>query len=170
MLNIVLIGMRGSGKSTIAVLLAAELNKNSVDLDESLVEKTGIKIPEIIKQYGWSWMRDRECEIVCDVAGSSGKVIATGGGVVLQKKNMKALAKNGFVIYLQASLPTLLKRIGTDPNRPPLNRGMSPEDELSLTFAQRDPLYRQWAQLEIDTDLLSARDTVMAITAIVKGL
>src|SRR3989344_836358 len=94
--NIVLIGMRGSGKTTIAKLLSQKLNRDYLELDELMVKRIGMNIPEIIEEYGWDFFRDQESEIAKKISSYEDKIISTGGGIVTRSKNIKAIRKNGF--------------------------------------------------------------------------
>lgn len=162
--NIVLIGMRGSGKSTIAQILAKELSFQRLELDDLLVLKAKASIPDIVKAHGWDYFRDLESEIVTEVSKSHNAVISTGGGVVLRSVNMEALKKRGTIVYLEASVNTLLRRIGDDANRPSLTNNVTTRaEEIVLILNERQPLYQQWADIVINTDTLSAEETVNQI-------
>ncbi len=121
-MNIVLIGMRGSGKTTVGKILARKLGRELVEMDELITQKAGLAIPEIVEKYGWSKFRDIEEEITSEVAGRDNIVNATGGGVVTREKNIAKLKKNGVLVWLKASVDTLVKRIGEDSERPLLVR------------------------------------------------
>lgn len=154
MKNIVLIGMRGSGKTTIAKILAEKLSREWIDLDVSLINRINMTIPAIVEKHGWNWFRDRESEEVSLAAQRSGIIIATGGGVVERRENMEALRQNGTVFYLRASSATLISRIGNDPNRPSLAPGLNQAEETRAVLDRRDHLYRRWANFVVVTDTL----------------
>lgn len=159
--NIVLIGMRGSGKTIIAKMISEKLNKKFLELDEMLVKKMNMTIDQIVKKYGWDFFRKKESEIVKEVADEQDLVISTGGGVVTRPENITALKKNGMLIYLNASLETLLKRIGKkigyDPKMPALTNQKNPKAEITYILNQREKLYRMAADQIIETDNLSPK-------------
>ena len=111
-MNIVLIGMRGSGKTTVGKILARKLDRELVEMDELIAHKAGLSIAEIVEKHGWEKFRDIEEEITGEVAGRDDIVNAAGGGVVTREKNTAELKKNGILVWLTASLNTLLERIG----------------------------------------------------------
>ena len=161
--NIVLIGMRGSGKTTIAKLLAKKLSKQSVELDKLIAEKVGVSIQTIVKTHGWNFFRNKESEIAKDVSLKNNMVISTGGGVILKQENIDALKKNGIFILLNASVETLLKRIGNYSKFPSLTNKKTPKEELILVLKQRKHLYQKAADAIINTDNLNPKQVVNLI-------
>ncbi|MBI4038445.1 3-phosphoshikimate 1-carboxyvinyltransferase [Candidatus Daviesbacteria bacterium] len=147
--NIVLIGMRGSGKTTIAKMLSKKLNKLYIDLDEMLAKKMKMSISQIVEKFGWEFFRDQESEIVKQVSNSQDVIISTGGGVVTRLDNIEALRKNGILIYLNTPLETLVKRvagkIGENPKMPALTDKKDPKAEIAYVLSQREKLYKQAA-------------------------
>lgn len=162
-MNLVLIGMRASGKTTVAKLLSQRLNREYLELDEMLVAKIGLTIPAIVRQRGWQYFRVKESEIIKKVAKCQDKIISTGGGIVLKSENIEALKRNGVFIYLKASVETLLQRIGNDPNRPPLTDKKTRREEIEELLIQREKLYEQAADVMIETDCLDAKEVVNKI-------
>lgn len=154
--NIVLIGMRGSGKTIVAKILSKKLNKRFLELDEILVKKMNMSITQIVKKYDWDFFRDKESEIVKQVADGLNLVISTGGGVVTRPENIEVLKRNGLLIFLNASVATLTKRIGEkigyDPKMPALTNKKTPKAEITQIFKQREKLYKIAADQIIDTD------------------
>src|SRR5687767_4298118 len=110
-MNIVLIGMRGAGKTTVAKKIAEKLGKPFIEMDDLIVEKAQMKIPEIVETHGWDYFRDLESEVANQVATKENIVISAGGGVVTRPGNINALKKNGVIVFLQVSVDELLKRI-----------------------------------------------------------
>lgn len=161
--NIVLIGMRGSGKSTVAKLLAQKLNKKYIESDELIVKKNKQTIPEMVKKYGWNYFRDKESEIVKEISTSNGIVISTGGGVVTRLQNIDILKKNGMLIHLNASLETLIKRMGNDTNRPLLTKKTTLKEETIEVLKQRKQQYKKVADEVIETDDLTPEEVVNKI-------
>lgn len=150
--NIVLIGMRGSGKTTIGAILAGQLHRELMPMDALIVYEAGMTIPEIVETRGWEYFREIEAKVSRKVACLKGTINATGGGVVLNPENVNALRKTGIVFWLDVSVDNTLKRIGEDPNRPSLTGKSSRRDDLVATYAERETLYRNAAHYTIDTD------------------
>jgi len=151
-MNIVLIGMRGSGKTTVGKILARKLGRELVEMDELITQKMGLSVPEIVEKFGWKRFRDIEEEIASEVAGRDNIVNATGGGVVTREKNVMKLKKTGALVWLKAGADTLLKRIGEDTNRPPLVMGRTRRGDIEITLNERKPLYQKAADLVVDTE------------------
>ncbi|MBI2597268.1 3-phosphoshikimate 1-carboxyvinyltransferase [Candidatus Daviesbacteria bacterium] len=156
--NIVLIGMRGSGKTTVAKMLSRKLDKPYLDLDEMLAKQMKMSISQIVDKFGWDFFRDQESEIVKQVSKRQGVIISTGGGVVIRSENIKALRKGGILIYLKAPLETLIKRvagkIGENPKMPALTDKKDPKAEIAYVLSQREKLYQQAAHKILLTDNL----------------
>jgi len=150
-MNIVLIGMRGSGKTTIGKLLAKRLGKQFIEMDELIVQRLGQSIPEIVQRYGWQKFRDVEEEITREVAGWDNVVNATGGGVVTREENIRELKQKGKLVWLKANTDTLLRRIGNDQSRPSLT-GKSPREDMEAVLADRSPIYQRVADFIVDTE------------------
>ena len=144
--NIFLVGLMGAGKTTIGKLLAKRLKKTFIDCDHELARRTGVKIPLIFELEGEAGFREREAALIKELAQRQDLVLATGGGVVLRKENRDALAQNGTVIYLNAKVEDLWLRTQHDKNRP-LLQTVDPKAKLTELFAQRDPLYREIADI-----------------------
>ena len=151
-MNIVLIGYRGVGKSSVARLLAARLGREFVSTDAEIVKRTQRTVPEIVAQDGWEHFRDLESDICRELAGRDQLVIDTGGGAVLRAQNVEALKKNGTVIWLEASVETITKRIGGDNQRPSLTGTKSFIDEVQDVLRERTPKYQAAADHVITTD------------------
>lgn len=162
-MNIVLIGMRGSGKTTVGKTLAKKLNRELIETDELIVTKVGMNIQAIVKKQGWERFRDRESEIVREVTILDNVVIATGGGVVTQANNVATLKKNGKLIFLEARTDTLLRRIGNDAQRPALTDKKSKKEELEHIWQERESLYRAASDITIKTDHLTPNEVAEMI-------
>ncbi len=150
-MNIVLIGMRGAGKTTVGKMLAGRLKKEFIEMDELVAKKAGMTIPQIVKKHGWEYFRDLESEITKEVAKKDNIIIATGGGVVMRSENVRALKQHGRLFWLTVSVDTLLKRIKNDENRPSLS-GKSRQEDMEETQKQRQKLYQEAADVIIDTE------------------
>ncbi len=151
--NIVLIGMRGSGKTTVAKVLSEKLQKRVIDLDEHFVKKNGMSISAFVEKYGWDTFRQKEKEIVDDVSLHNNCIIATGGGVVINEEHMLALKKHGICIYLKTPVEKLLQRMMINPgDRPALTNKQNLAEELQEIFNKRKSLYEGFADITVLTD------------------
>ena len=148
--SIFLVGMMGAGKTTVARLLAARLNRTFIDSDHELESRCGVKVPVIFEIEGEDGFRNRESALLDELTARPGVVLATGGGAVLRPENRQRLAARGVVIYLRGQPHDLYLRTRHDKNRPLLMTA-DPQQRLAELFAQRDPLYREVADLVIDT-------------------
>ncbi len=162
MQNVILVGPMGAGKSTIGRLLAKELRLQFKDSDKEIEQKTGADIPWIFDVEGEQGFREREQLMVAELCELQGVVIATGGGVVLRAENRKALREGGRVVYLHASVEQQLDRTSRDRNRP-LLRTAEPGKVLRGLMEIRDPLYREIADVIIETDERPPRLVVQEI-------
>ncbi len=138
--NIVLVGMPGCGKSTLARLLAKALGKEAVDTDAAVEQKAGKAIPAIFAEQGEAVFRRLEAEAVQELGKGAGKVIATGGGAILTEGNRDALRQNAVVVFLQRELDTLAT------NGRPLSKSREAIEEL---YNRRLPLYREVADATV---------------------
>lgn len=148
--NVFLVGLMGAGKTTVGRLLAKHLHKTFVDSDHEIEQRTGVNIPLIFELEGEAGFRAREAAVIEELAGQRDIVLATGGGAVLNPKNRDVLRRNGTVIYLRARVEDLWLRTRHDRNRPLLQTA-DPQAKLRELFAQRDPLYREVADIVVDT-------------------
>ena len=148
--NIFLVGLMGAGKTSVGKLLAKRLGKSFIDCDQEIERVTGVQIPVIFEIEGEAGFRARETRMLAELVGRRNTVLATGGGAVLSAENRKLLAGNGVVVYLRAAAPELCSRTRHDKNRP-LLRTAEPLARLEQLFAERDPLYREVADIIIDT-------------------
>lgn len=144
--NLILVGMMGSGKTTMGRAMAKHLGKAFVDSDEEITKRTGVTIPHIFDVEGEPGFRLRELAAIRHLVERNNMVLATGGGAVLEEQNRSLLQQNGIVIYLKASVHDLWQRTRHDRNRPLLQTG-NPHARLTELFQQRDPLYRQVADI-----------------------
>lgn len=165
-MNIVLIGYRGAGKSSIGKLLAERTGRGFVDTDELIEKRLGASIREIVEKGGWSRFRDGERKIIEEVSGGTNLVIATGGGAVLEPQNVKFLKQNGLLIWLKADKETLYNRMiaeqRTLANRPTLT-GKGTLIELEEVMLSRELIYEAVADRQIDTSNLNKEAVVEKI-------
>jgi shikimate kinase len=148
--NIFLVGLMGAGKTSVGKVLARRFNKIFYDSDQEIERSTGVKIPLIFEIEGESGFRDRESRLLEELVRRRNIVLATGGGAVLSAQNRRLLADHGTVVYLRAAVSDLWQRTRHDKNRPLLQTA-DPQGRLQELFEQRDPLYREIADIIIDT-------------------
>lgn len=151
-MNLVLIGYRGTGKSTVARLLAARLGLPVVSLDQEIVRQAGRSIPEIVKEHGWPHFRDIETQITRLFATQDNLIIDAGGGVILRPENVESLRRNGTLFWLRASVAVIVRRIEGGKERPALTAGRSFTEEVEDVLRERTPLYAAAAHHTIETD------------------
>jgi len=156
--NIYLVGMMGAGKTTVGRSLARRLKLRFVDSDHEVEARCGVKIPVVFEIEGEPGFRARETQAIAELTALEGIVLATGGGVVLNEDNRRALVAHGTVVYLRATPEHLYERVRQDRNRP-LLAGGDPLERLRELYRARDPLYREVADVVIDT----GRQSVQAL-------
>lgn len=165
-MNIVLIGYRGTGKSTVGKLLATRLGRELVSTDAEIVKRAKLTIPEIVAREGWEYFRELESDICRELASRDRLIIDTGGGAILRAQNVEALKKNGTVFWLTASVETIAKRIGGDNQRPSLTGAKSFVEEIQDVLREREPKYQAAADHVITTDGRTIDQLVEALLAL----
>jgi shikimate kinase len=158
--NLIFVGMMGSGKTTVGRALARHLGKGFVDSDEEIQKRTGVNIPYIFDVEGESGFRQRESAVLADLVKRDNMVLATGGGVVLEEQNRTLLEQSGIVVYLRANVNDLWHRTRHDRNRPLLQTN-DPYGKLMELYQQRDPLYRQVADIIVQSGKQSAHNLML---------
>jgi shikimate kinase len=148
--NIFLVGLMGAGKTTVGRALARRLDKRFIDSDHEIETKTGVSIPLIFEIEGEASFRQRESEVIRDLTSLQDVVLATGGGAVLKPENREYLKTRGTVIYLRASVASILQRTGHDKNRPLLQTG-DPRQTIERLTKEREPYYLEVADLVVET-------------------
>ena len=162
-MNLVLIGYRGTGKSTVARILATRLGWQTVSTDARIVERAQKSIPDIVAQHGWNHFRDLETEACSALKERDHLVIDTGGGIILRARNLDALKPNGLVFWLTATVSTIARRISQDTQRPSLTGGKTFIEEIQDVLTERTPKYRAAADHVIATDHASPEDVASQI-------
>lgn len=152
--NIFLVGLMGSGKSTLGKRLAEVYNKTFIDSDREIEHRTGANISLIFDIEGEDGFRERESNMIAELTQRPNIVLATGGGAVIQKNNRIHLRAEGFVIYLHVEIDHLLDRMKHDKTRPLLQTD-NPTSVLKKLSLEREPLYREVADWVLDTSGLS---------------
>lgn len=163
--NIYLVGPMGAGKTTIGRRLADARGMEFVDSDHEIEARTGVDIPFIFEKEGEAGFRRREKQVIEALTARSNIVLATGGGAVLDADNRLMLSSRGLVVYLHASVAQQLARTERAENRPLLQQATDRKAVLESLFQVRDPLYREIADLIVDTDHRNARAVVRDIEA-----
>lgn len=162
--NIFLVGLMGSGKTTIGRVLAKKLNKRFVDSDHEIEARTGVSIPVIFEIEGEQIFRQREADVIRDLTAQQDIVLATGGGAILNEESRRYLKSRGTVIYLRASTHSILQRTSHDKNRPLLQTA-DPRKRLEELARQREPFYQEVAHLIVETGRPNIQGIVQSILA-----
>ncbi|SHN35542.1 3-dehydroquinate synthase [Duganella sacchari] len=162
MQNVFLVGLMGAGKTTIGRILARKLGLRFIDSDHEIEARTGASIPWIFEIEGEASFRRREADVIRELTGQAGIVLATGGGAILNPDNRAFLKARGTVIYLRASVNSILQRTAHDKNRPLLQTA-DPRKKLVELMAVREPLYMEIADLVIDTGRPNVQSMVQTI-------
>jgi shikimate kinase len=167
-MNVVLIGYRGTGKSSVGKLLAERSGRTLVSTDAEVVRRAGQSIPEIVKQQGWDHFRDLESDVCRDLAGKDQLIIDTGGGAILRQDNVDRLKAGGILFWLTAEVPTISRRIGGDTQRPSLTGAKSFIEEIEEVLRERTPKYKAAADHVIATDGRTVVEIADAIQALLQ--
>jgi shikimate kinase len=149
--NLFLVGPMGAGKSAVGRQLARFLHMDFVDSDDEIESRTGVDIPFIFEKEGEAGFRTRESRIIDELSARQGVVLATGGGVVVDPQNRSHLGARGFVVYLHTTVEQQLDRTQRGRHRPLLENG-DRREILEELMRIRDPLYREIADLTVETD------------------
>ena len=159
----------GSGKTTVGRALAKKLNKRFIDADHEVEARTGASIALIFEIEGEASFRQREAEVIEDLTGFDDIVLATGGGAVLDPRNRAFLAARGTVVYLRASVHSILQRTSHDKSRPLLQTA-DPRKRIEELARTRDPLYTEIADIIIDTGRPNVQFLVYSILTLLDGM
>ncbi|NLP37963.1 MAG: shikimate kinase [Firmicutes bacterium] len=145
--NVVLIGFMGTGKTEVGKLLATALNRHLVDTDAQIEAEEGRTINEIFASDGEVYFRRKEAEVIAALCKQTGLVLSTGGGCVINPENVRNLRDNGCVIWLDATMEELKRRLAGDSKRPLLAQNK----DFTALYRQREELYRKAAHVRVDT-------------------
>lgn len=152
----------GAGKTTVGRALAKKLHRRFIDSDHEIEARTGASIPLIFEIEGEEGFRQRETEAIRDLTAQQGIVLATGGGAILKLENRQCLKAGGVVIYLRASISSILQRTSHDKNRPLLQTA-DPRARLEELARVREPLYLEVADLVVETGRPNVQSLVQTI-------
>lgn len=170
-MNVVLIGFRCAGKTTIGKFVAERLAMEFVDSDDYIEKETSLSIREIFEKKGESFFRLLETDAIAALAKVDGRIIATGGGSVLRYKNTSTLKRNSFIIFLDVDAQHSSERVKNDPKsrqqRPPLT-AKDPFDEIKEQLAIRRPYYLNVADRVIDTNEKTVEEVVDHVMALLR--
>lgn len=162
--TVFLVGMMGAGKTTLGKALARRLEREFLDTDRVLVERTGVPVATIFEIEGEDGFRRRESLVLAELAARDDCVVATGGGAVLVEANRELMRSHGTVVYLRARIESLWERTRHDTTRP-LLATPNPRATLVQLLEQRDPLYREAAHVIVETGSQSASTVVNRVVA-----
>ncbi|WNM61477.1 shikimate kinase [Candidatus Nitrospira neomarina] len=162
-MNIVFIGYRGTGKSTVAAILGQRLGRRVISTDEEIVKEAKQTIPQLIEQFGWDHFRGLETQMCQKLTGQDNLVIDTGGGLILKEENVRMLKENGKIFWLTAEVPTIASRISGDTQRPSLSGTKTFVEEIEEILEIRKPHYQAAADHVIPTDQNSPEQIADAI-------
>lgn len=166
--NLVLVGPMGAGKTSIGRRLAERMALDFVDADHVIEERTGTSVATIFECEGEAGFRARESATLADLLAGEDRLVATGGGVVLDAGNRALLRARGFVVHLHVGVPGQLQRLARDRTRPLLQRP-DREEVLRQMAALRDPLYAQAADLRFDTTGLAPDAAATQLAALLEA-
>lgn len=168
-MNLVLIGYRAAGKTTVGRRLSAYLRRGFVDSDDMVEKHQGTTIGDIVRCHGWDYFRAIEREVISEVSNHDDLIISAGGGVVIDPENVKVLKRNGLIVWLKADVEVLLERMVRDIRsaieRPSLT-GRGTLKEFHEVLVQRGPLYERASEVQVDTSLLDVDGVVSQILSI----
>ncbi|CEG12194.1 Shikimate kinase [groundwater metagenome] len=164
-MNIVLIGFRGTGKSTVGKILSKETGWKFISSDDEIENNYG-KISNLVSDKGWEYFRRLEEDVIGNITKEDKTIIATGGGVVMNSNNVQNLKKNGKFILLTASKENMINRIKNS-DRPRLTTGTCIEEEVDKILNERMPVYLSIADYIIETSSLTPKDIAEKIIKMV---
>lgn len=168
MANLVLIGFMGSGKTSVAKELSKLTGMKAVDTDAMIEKKSGKKIKTIFAQKGEAYFRILESKAAIKAAGMKNTVIATGGGIIKNPDNIKALKKTGTVIFLKNSFSVAEARLKNKKDRPLFSRDNM--KQAKRLFRERLPVYAGSADITVNTDKKSIKEAVEEIVSKIGGV
>ncbi len=162
--NVVLIGMRGTGKTTVGKLLAEQLGKQYIDMDTLLEERVGMTLSDFVKQNGWDRFREEESTLTSSLHATTGAIISTGGGVIIRDQNIAILQRLGTIIWLEATPHTIVARIKDATDRAPLTAAKTLLEEITQVLHERKPRYETTAEHRVMTEAKTPQEIAAEIT------
>jgi shikimate kinase len=165
--NVYLIGPMGSGKTTIGQRVARRLGLEFHDSDQELEAQTGASVSLIFDVEGEAGFRERETRMLEQLTRRRGVLVATGGGVVLRKRNRELLKRSGLVVYIRTSVAQQMRRLNRDRSRPLLQTG-DRKAKLARLAEQRNPLYEELADIQYPSQNRGLDDTAKALADLIR--
>ena len=150
--NIYLIGMMGSGKTTIGKILSKKLKMNFIDIDHKIEKIMSMEISEIFDEFGQKRFRDMESSFLIEKSKEKGIIFSTGGGIILKESNRECLLNNGITILLETSIDELINRIKNTYDRPLLKNSKNIKVDLLTIWNERKIIYTSCANHIVKTD------------------
>lgn len=164
--NIILVGMRGAGKSTIGKILSDKLDMPLIDTDEFIVKQEGMTIKQMTDKHGWDYFRDKETNVLKMLQSRDKFVLSTGGGMIVREENNDFMHELGVLYYLYARPETLTKRIRKyDEARPMLTNSKTILEDLTKVLKERKDIYEDSADHIIHTETLTPKEVADTILA-----
>ncbi|MEK7449043.1 MAG: shikimate kinase [Planctomycetota bacterium] len=171
-MNIVLIGFRGVGKTTVGKILARKLGMDFIDSDDYIEQKYGLAVSEFFRGRGESFFRLLESDAITELSKFDSRVISVGGGAILKYRNIKNLKRHGVILLLQADCDTVFRRLQADictpRQRPPLTAQTDLYTEIKEVMEFRKPYYERAADYTIDTTSKNVDNVIAEILEIMK--
>jgi len=168
-MNIILCGMMGVGKSSVGIRIAEKTGRRWFDTDVVIADRHG-RISDIFEYYGEEHFRELEMDVVKELAGQDELVISTGGGLVLRKENSELLRQGGKIFFLRASFETLLGRVQADVARPLLRDMGKTAERLGILLKERTPIYEHTSDYIVDTDKRTVEEVADAVIALMETI
>jgi len=166
--QIILIGYRATGKTTVGKRLAALLGLRFLDMDHELEKRYGQSIAELVAAQGWPYFRNLEKEMLAELIGNSDQVISTGGGAILHQDIWPRLKASSLVVWLTADQQTICRRLMNDTQTASQRPALTKSDtyaEIAAVLTEREPLYRAGCHFSVDTGVLGIDEIVEMIAA-----
>lgn len=154
-MNVILAGLRGTGKSSLGRILAQKLHFAFIDTDIRIEERAGTRITDLVERHGWEYFRALERQVVTQIAAKDHQIIAAGGGTLMDAENTRLLRQHGIVVLLLCELSVLRRRLALGSNRPSLTGQGSAATELAQVWEARRERYHAVADLTCDVSLES---------------
>jgi shikimate kinase len=172
-MNVYLIGYRCSGKTTLGKALSRCMQRPFIDTDDEIVHANGMTIQQMVAEKGWAFFRRQERRVIETACRHRKTVVATGGGAVLDSRNVADLRASGTVVWLRSRPQTIKKWILADPASETQRPALTSEavfDEIDATLAERTPLYQAAMHFAVDTDDFNVPALVQEIMQKLKGM
>ena len=151
---IFIVGLMGSGKTSVGKILAKKVDRNFFDTDQEIIKNEKLDISQIFNKYGEDYFRELEHAILKKIISNEGSIVSTGGGIVLKKENIDIMKDNGIIIFLNIDVETQIARIKNKKNRP-LLKNSNLEDDLKNMKNDRDKIYESISNFKIDVSRIT---------------